>query len=301
MHQKVLAEQKEVRADVPAPQTSRPAMLVALVYALSTELHMDPAVYRIEREGSLWVYYACACFECGQLFEEYGYAAGYVSQVYPVSLYGVAGGMEPVALTMALRGDGQRLVLRKLSVSGKNFDQLSDLCVKIEVESPAERAQLFALLQDVRYRKSFVAARRSSFVQQTFHTLPDDAPDAFFRYVALREDAEPASMLEALTVEQQKELWLLLLRDGMGALEFETVWEQWEAGGFAALFTWELSLRMALSEAGCTIHNGPGDFRVTDAESRRLRFDFQNGSAAEKLFLKLLFPVRPEGGCSPRV
>lgn len=80
----------------------------------------------------------------------------------------------------------------------------------------------------------------------------------------------------------------------MGALEFETVWERWTAGDYASLFTWELSLRMALSEADWSVYNGPGDFRVIDAEGQRVRFDYQNGSAAEKLFLKILFPVRPE-------
>ena len=61
-----------------------------------------------------------------------------------------------------------------------------------------------------------------------------------------------------------------------------------------SLFQWELALRLALSEKGITISYDNEDFRVTDANGLRLRFDYRTGSAAEKVFLKILFPVVPE-------
>ena len=59
---------------------------------------------------------------------------------------------------------------------------------------------------------------------------------------------EGGSYLDALPIPLQKELWLLFLVEGVSPLEFEDAFNALQEGRVSA-FSWELSLRLALSQA----------------------------------------------------
>lgn len=48
---------------------------------------------------------------------------------------------------------------------------------------------------------------------------------------------------------------------------------------------------MALEELGFRVERSDCSFRVIGPEGRERRFDFARGDPAEKIFLKLLFPL----------
>ena len=52
-----------------------------------------------------------------------------------------------------------------------------------------------------------------------------------------------------------------------------------------------MALRVVLEELGFSIQRQEGFFQVTDAQGQILRFDLVKGGPAEKIFLKLLFPL----------
>ena len=48
---------------------------------------------------------------------------------------------------------------------------------------------------------------------------------------------------------------------------------------------------MALAEAGIEVKYDESGFRILKSDGDRLIFNYEYGSVAEKLFLKILFPV----------
>ena len=88
-------------------------------------------------------------------------------------------------------------------------------------------------------------------------------------------------------------LWLLLLCDGISAPEFDYVLSAFQEGRLNSLFSWELSLRMALDKAHVKISYEENNFHITRSDGSRILYDYAGGSAAEKLFLKILFPAIP--------
>ena len=58
-----------------------------------------------------------------------------------------------------------------------------------------------------------------------------------------------------------------------------------------SLFEWELALRLALSDMDISIKYDDNNFKVIDKNNKRLYFDYSSENNAEKLFLKILFPV----------
>lgn len=100
--------------------------------------------------------------------------------------------------------------------------------------------------------------------------------------------------LACLTVNQIVALWYKYLEDGISSLEFDWLYDQLEQQDAARLFQWELGLHIALSQLQIQIDYRAEGFTITNAVGNKMRFDFFSSLAAEKLFLKILFPVPPQ-------
>ncbi len=284
--------------EAPSPRTpsvSEGAALLALVMELTGELAIAPRIYRLESEPSLWVHFPAACFDCRGFLEEYGGTMSYIHGRYPMAVYGTAEDGESAELS-AVRTARNTILYKKRNLSRKDFDRLSDLCVKIGMSNPRLMPVLEDTLRHIVPGRSVVAVPRVPDTNRLFAGLPEMNPDTAFAYFNLNRNSDAAALLDVLSVEQKKTLWLLFLEDGVSAVEFADLLEPAERGE-VPLFTWELALRLALDTAGIRITYEPDGFRVTGPGGARLRFDYLTGSPAEKLFLKILFPVRmhPDG------
>ena len=277
------------------PSVSEGAALLALVMELTGELSIAPRVYRLESEPSLWVHFPAACFDCRNFLEEYGGAMSYIHGRYPIAVYGTAEDGESAELS-AVRTARNTILYKKRNLSQKDFDCLSDLCVKIGIPDPRLMPVLEDTLRHIVPGRSIVAVPRTPCTAALFGGLPEMNPDTAFAYFNLNRDSDAADPLDVLSVEQKKTLWLLFLEDGVSAVEFADLLEPAERGE-VPLFTWELALRLALDTAGIRVAYEPAGFQVAGPGGTRLRFDYLTGSPAEKLFLKILFPVRmgPDG------
>ncbi len=284
--------------EAPSPRTpsvSEGAALLALVMELTGELSIAPRVYRLESEPSLWVHFPAACFDCRGFLEEYGGAMSYIHGRYPMAVYGTAEDGESAELS-AVRTARNTILYKKRNLSRKDFDRLSDLCVKIGMSDPRLMPVLEDTLRHIVPGRSIVAVPRTPCTAALFGGLPEMNPDTAFAYFNLDRNSDAANPLDVLSVEQKKTLWLLFLEDGVSAVEFADLLEPAERGE-VPLFTWELALRLALDTAGIRVAYEPAGFQVAGPGGARLRFDYLTGSPAEKLFLKILFPVRmgPDG------
>ena len=77
----------------------------------------------------------------------------------------------------------------------------------------------------------------------------------------------------------------------MQPLEFAWLWEGYYTQEPLFLLEWELSLRMVLASEAFDVQRSLTHFRVTDRQGGARLFDFARGGPAEKIFLKLLFPL----------
>ena len=83
-------------------------------------------------------------FPWRDLAEVCGGALAGLAGLWPVTVYGTTARRETGELRAAVRADGAA-VIRLRSVSGRPFDQLTGLCLRVEMDTPARAATWAAL------------------------------------------------------------------------------------------------------------------------------------------------------------
>ncbi|QNM04471.1 hypothetical protein [Qiania dongpingensis] len=266
------------------------AGLISLVYGISNELSLNPDIFERE-DGSIWIYYEHSEFPCSLLLDEYGALMAALHEEYPIVICGNADGKEAAQLQVVKEESEGIWYFEKSNLSGEDFDELESICIVVSTERGGIRKELAELLRGVRWEYEALAVRRSWYMEKALSGLEEMCPGAYFRYLPLTEDAEETVWMESLTVTQMAELWSLLLENGVGAAEFEYALEALEHKNLNSVYSWELSLRMALNDCGVTVQYEDHGFRMERADGRRMVYDYGTGTAAEKMLLKILFPV----------
>lgn len=266
------------------------SLLTELIDSLSTEYCGNPRVYKNEKEPLMWIEYPDFCYDCDIFFEEYGIPLAFIEKEYPAKIYGLTNSVELGELTSQLAGD--QVVFRKRNCSGADFEMIRSLCLEVRVNNPREFQACWELLSHMDYRCSYAAVSRSRWMNTGEKDWKEKDPDTYFKYLQIKEE-ESDFFLDFLTLEQKKELWTVYFETGSSPLEFEYLNEAISQKENVNIFEWNLALQMAAAAAGIGIRYEKDDFRVTDKTGRRLWMDYQSLAAAEKLFLKLLFPAVP--------
>lgn len=291
MHNKLVAYEKTVKVFNKLPDVSKTGMLIDLIYMLSIEFKIDPKPYVCKNSGSIWILFEHSCFLCDSFFEEYGISAAFLSQRYPLTLYGISSGNDSCELTAKISDDLKTATFTKKNVSGKNFDEISDICVKIDIGDPDALACIHEIATNLSYRYNYISLSRNPWCKEELSEFDESDVNTFYQYIIMNAYVED-EFINSLSVEQKKKLWVMFLSDGVSSVEFDYAIELLGEGIPYNIFTWELSLRLALSEEGIDISYDNNDFRITDKNQNRIRFDYLHGTAAEKLLLKILFPVK---------
>ena len=95
----------------------------------------------------------------------------------------------------------------------------------------------------------------------------------------------------ALSASHKLLLWEVPLEDYQQPREFDWLWETYYAEGAHYLLEWELALRTVMEKLQFQVERSENSYHLLDFTGRERCFDFIKGGAAEKVFLKLLFPV----------
>ena len=288
MHVKRVAVQREIALERPLEKTPDLGMLAGFVYLLASALGANPMVYRSERERAVWALFDRTSLLSDPFLEEYALSLACLCRARSIVLQGLARGLETAEISASLAPDRRSVTCYKRNISGRDFDQLDCCCLRIQAHNPGDLDRLCELLEGVDYRCGYLALSRTEGEEE--HTLRSVSADTYFTYLVL-DDADRGSYLRALSVPQRQRLWRLYLADGVSAVEFAAAMEALELNRPQDLFKWDLALRLVLDELGYSVLYGPEGFRVLDGAGRRIRFDYEEGSPAEQLFLKLLFPV----------
>ena len=256
---------------------------VEFIYLLSCAEEQDPTIYAAD-DNVLWVYYPNSCFICEEMFEKY---AAFMA-LSGISIYGGADGFESGELAAEICEENNYICCKKKNVSGTDFEIIRDIALKIPLESCQLVKEYAYLIGNISFRNSYLAAERTDFAEKSLNEFEQKSDDTYYRYVILGHRDE--SYLNSLSVEQLKKLWILYLADGLSPIEFDDAFSAMEANEIS-VFPWELALRLALEETGITVSYENG-YLVKNRNGSRILLDFSSDIAAEKLFIKLIFPKK---------
>lgn len=290
MHKKYTAWTQSRKIPGISPGIVPETELFNMIYAISSEMGTNPQVF-LSGNHTLWLYYEFTCYSSESFFEEYGASMAFVSEKYPVSVYGTVNGSESGELIARMTQYGTKMEWIKKDISSGNFDEMLNICVKIKTPAEDMQKELYQILSDMDYRNELLAVRRTYILERVFADYPQYSPDTYYRYIPMAGDWKRTSCTASLTVLQKKELWMLFLQERYSPIEFDEVWKQMEDEQRLTMFSWEMALRLALDQLGIRIlYDEENGFSVIDGENKRMYYNYDSDSTAERLFLKLLFP-----------
>ena len=100
-------------------------------------------------------------------------------------------------------------------------------------------------------------------------------------YGNLSEDQEQQDYLDVLSFPQKVGLWLQFLENGIDYEEFAWLYDRISAQELNGRIEWELAVYAALKS----------EFELYDGSGERRYFSFNSEQNAQRVFLKLLFPL----------
>lgn len=283
MHNKIIAHQQELHFKN-LSKISEEFLLIECVYSLGYELKMNPKVYKIDKENFLWIYYEQSCFALNSFINDFGIIIGIVSNKYPLSIYGTINDNESASLESYYDAKEEKVKLVKMNISGKDFDEMSDVCVKLEIKEHSLLNDFYKLFSNLNYKKSYIALDRMKFKAGIFEGIEEEDKETYYKYLKIDNPYESELFIDSLSIEQMKELWLVFLREKISPLEFDYAMNRYKNDILYSLFEWELALRLALNDMDISISYDNNNFHVKDKNGKRLYFDYNTGDSAEQLF-----------------
>lgn len=175
--------------------------------------------------------------------------------------------------------------------SGHYADTISSLCLRIQCASKEEAPLIDLLWKSMDRRKGVIVAEWD--LRETFERehIPWIQQNTCYCYGNISEDQEQQNCLYALSFPQKIRLWLQFLENGIDYAEFEWLYEEITKQELNDRTEWELALSTALNQLEYSLKISKSEFELCDGIGKRLYFSFNSGQNAQRVFLKLLFPI----------
>lgn len=265
-------------------------LLLYLDRAIREWLGVTP--YLICEDGHMEFIYQNVIFPTSECGERFGGFVASIQPVWPVTLYGVAESDELVCLDLTWEADGGLLLCQE-NISGIPALQLRDLCLSVQLPDQATADGMAAILQA---SWACLPCAALDWIYADFirrQGLGDTEPVNAFCYVFLRESVSLEERLLALSYPQKLELWRRFLMEGAEPLEFEWMADLLRRGKTPGRWLeWSLTLHQVLRGLGYQIQMGERRFSLLDCHGKRVYYGSDNTRAAERLLMKVLFPIR---------
>lgn len=266
------------------------ARFLELACVLSRLFGVSPTVLRLPGSRTLTLLYRNAVYLTRDVVEcTSPYAAALSGAVWPLWFYGTTEARETAEWTISAPDAGTAAV-RLRSVSGAPFDHLEGLGLRVDLPDRNCADALEELCETAPFLPPCAVLLPGCVPLLTASPLLAHVRDSRFSYLAW-EPLPARELLSALTADHKAALWREFLDDGLQPPEFDWLWELYYTGEPLLLLEWELALRMVLEELGFQVERSERSFHILDRAGRGRRFDFARGGPAEKVFLKLLFPL----------
>lgn len=110
-------------------------------------------------------------------------------------------------------------------------------------------------------------------------------------YGNLSEDQEQQDYLDVLSFPQKVGLWLQFLENGIDYEEFAWIYDRIFAQELNDRIEWELAVYAALNQLEYALKISESEFELYDGSGEKRYFSFNSEQNAQRVLLKLLFPL----------
>lgn len=263
-----------------------------MVNHLCEDLDMVPQIYKREKSNSILMFYPNSCLDLNAFTSYYEPYLGAIGTKYAIVIEGWISGLEEGLIKVL--PDEQQTYFEKYNTSGKDFDILSSITIKIEFQDDKVCEFMMELLSNAHTDLNYIAMSPKWDKEEFTQNLFEESNLFYYRYIGVNQEQSQLcyEIVDILTVPQLSQLWLKYFEVGHSYEEFERALELLSDDVPVTVYKWELGLKLALEDADITVNVSLNDFTVKDALGNRIKLDFHSHCAAEKLFIKIIFPVK---------
>ncbi len=278
---------------VPDDLRAHPPLTCALeIVGILNDLFMErPKLLRLPGDTALTLLYRDVAYQERDIMDSVGCLAARISHELPIRFLGSTNGRETAEMTVQMR-DSQTAVFRRHAISDRPVGRMRGLGIHMEFPGPRTLEYLTDMIGAMTPGVSLtgvVSKKQEQFLRDDGLLLPTEG--SLFSYFSREPDVSQEQLLYLLTAEHKMLLWQAFLEDYRQPLEFDWLWDSYYGNELSYILEWELALRMILEKLSFRLEHTENSYRLMDNTGRERRFDFEKGGAAEKVFLKLLFPV----------
>lgn len=283
----------EERFPIPAEtgEASSFTPFLEIVGILNDLFEERPQLLGLPGGSCVTVLYRNVAYLPRDIMDSVGRLAAQVSRELPIRFIGTTDARETAEMTVQPQ-DGKTALLQLHSPSGRPVERMYGLGVHLNVPGEHSLAYLTDVIAAMPTDGPLIGAvskRHERFLCSGGLLVPVEG--AFFAYFSWEPEADWRQLLYTLTAKHKLLLWEAFLEDGVQPREFDWLWEIYYTEKASYLLEWELALRMVLEKLCFHVEHRAHSYRLIDGSGRERRFDFIQGGPAEKVFLKLLFPV----------
>ena len=239
---------------------------------------------------SLYILFRNFAFSEQDFWQTFG---GYLIALRPKWKIGIFGTELSSQETVALLLDQQnwKFYAVQKTISGRYADSIRSLCLRIECANTEDAAMVNLLCQHMDWQSGILVADwdlREAFKQEHIPWLHQST---CYCYGNLSEDQEQQDYLDVLSFPQKVGLWLQFLENRFDYEEFAWLYNRISAQELNDRIEWELAVYAALNQLEYALKISKSEFELYDGSGERRYFSFNSEQNAQRVFLKLLFPL----------
>lgn len=286
-------EARRVEISAPRSEDDVPAQsLLALIYEVQEWFSVCPRSYcggRAESR-SVYVLFDNVIFSADDFWQRFDEPIAALRNRWQIDILGTAADSQET-VWMSLSEEAEHIYMIQRTISGRAADTLESLCFRIQCKSSEESRLLHMIFRETDWKNGIVAVewKYSSFLHGEGSAVPQW--NSCFCYETFLEDPQAYDYIGALSFEKKISLWISFLRDGLDCIEFEWLFDAIFQNELVNRMEWELALHMAMEQINYRIDITGSTFELYDNQGKRRYFSFDSAQYAERVFLKILYPI----------
>ena len=239
---------------------------------------------------SLYILFRNFAFSEQDFWQTFG---GYLIALRPKWKIGIFGTELSSQETVALLLDQQKgkFYAVQKTISGRYADSIRSLCLRIECANTEDAAMVNLLCQHIDRQSGILVADWDLREAFEWEYIPWLHQSTCYCYGNLSEDQEQQDYLDVLSFPQKVGLWLQFLENGIDYEEFAWLYDRISAQELNGRIEWELAVYAALNQLEYALKISESVFELYDGSGERRYFSFNSEQNAQRVFLKLLFPL----------
>ena len=239
---------------------------------------------------SLYILFRNFAFSEQDFWQTFG---GYLIALRPkwkIGIFGTELSSQETAALLLDQQNGKFYAVQK-TISGCYADSIRSLCLRIECADTEDAAMVNLLCQHMDWQSGILVSDwdlREAFEREYIQWLHQST---CYCYGNLSEDQEQQDYLDVLSFPQKVGLWLQFLENGIDYEEFAWIYDRIFAQELNDRIEWELAVYAALNQLEYALKISESEFELYDGSGEKRYFSFNSEQNAQRVFLKLLFPL----------